>query len=94
MGDSAGPALRRRLKGTPMYDLLFRNACIADGLGNPLIEGDLAVTNGRVAAIGRIRDGAAETVDARGLVLAPAATPCSPTCRRSRPCRSTPCKPA
>lgn len=71
MGDSASPALRRRLKGTPMYDLLFRNACIADGLGNPLIEGDLAVTNGRVAAIGRIRDGAAETVDARGLVLAP-----------------------
>ncbi|HZK89421.1 MAG TPA: amidohydrolase family protein [Stellaceae bacterium] len=54
-----------------MYDLVFRGARIADGLGHPLIEGDLAVADGRVAAIGRIWDGAAETVDAKGLVLAP-----------------------
>ncbi|MFZ2004264.1 MAG: hypothetical protein WAV02_04215 [Stellaceae bacterium] len=43
---------------------------ISDRLGSPLVEGDLAVTGGRVAAIGRIRDDAAETVDARGYVLA------------------------
>jgi N-acyl-D-aspartate/D-glutamate deacylase len=30
-----------------MYDLIFRNARIADGLGNPLAEGDLAVAGGR-----------------------------------------------
>ena len=54
-----------------MYDLVFRNARIADGLGNPLIEGDLAVTGGHVAAIGRIKDTATETIDAGGLVLAP-----------------------
>jgi N-acyl-D-aspartate/D-glutamate deacylase len=54
-----------------MYDLLIRNARIADGLGNPLVAGDLAVTNGRVAAIGRVRDDAAQTIDAKGLVLAP-----------------------
>jgi N-acyl-D-aspartate/D-glutamate deacylase len=76
-GEAPGQKLGRflrffaRLKGTTMYDLVFRNACIADGLGNPLIEGDLAVTKGRVAAVGRIRDGGAETIDARGLVLAP-----------------------
>ena len=56
-----------------MYDIVIRNARIADGLGNPLIEGDLAVKAGRVAAIGRITDSVAETVDARGMVLAPGA---------------------
>jgi N-acyl-D-amino-acid deacylase len=54
-----------------VYDLIFRNARIADGLGNPLAEGDLAVAGGRVAAIGRIREDAAEMIDAKGLVLAP-----------------------
>ena len=54
-----------------MHDLVVRNARIADGLGNALIEGDLAVKGGRIAAIGRIREDAAETVDANGLVLAP-----------------------
>ena len=36
-----------------MLDLLIKNARIADGLGNPLLEADLAVRDGRVAAIGR-----------------------------------------
>ena len=54
-----------------MYELVIRNARIADGLGNPLVEGDLAVARGRVAAIGRIRDEAAATLDAKGMVLAP-----------------------
>lgn len=49
-----------------MYDLVIRNARIADGLGNPLVEGDLAIKDGRVAAIGRISDDAAETFDAKG----------------------------
>ena len=56
-----------------MYDLVIRNARIADGLGNPLVEGDLAVKDGRVAATGRINDGVAPTVDAKGMVLAPGA---------------------
>ena len=56
-----------------MYDLVIRNARIADGLGNPLAEGDLAVKDGRVAAIGRIDDTVAEYVDAKGMVLAPGA---------------------
>lgn len=56
-----------------MYELIVRNARIADGLGNALIDGDLAVKNGRVAAVGRVEGAGAETVDARGLVLAPGA---------------------
>jgi N-acyl-D-amino-acid deacylase len=54
-----------------MHDLVIRNALVADGLGNPLVAGDLAVKQGRVAEIGRVAGAAAETVDARGLVLAP-----------------------
>ena len=56
-----------------MYDLVIKNARIADGLGNPLVEGDLAVKDGRVAAIGRITDTLARNVDAKGMVLAPGA---------------------
>ena len=56
-----------------MYDLVIRNARIADGLGNPLAYGDLAVKDGRVAAIGLIDDADAETIDAKGMVLAPGA---------------------
>jgi len=53
------------------YDMLIRNARICDGLGGPLVTGDVAITNGRIAEIGQISGTAAETVDARGLVLAP-----------------------
>ena len=54
-----------------MYDLIIRNALVADGLGSPLLEGDLAVKDGRVAAVGQIAGEADETVEADGQVLAP-----------------------
>ena len=54
-----------------MYDLVIRNARIANGLGDPLIEGDLAVKDGRVAKVGSVTEAAAATLDAAGVVLAP-----------------------
>ena len=36
-----------------MYDLLIRNALLLDGLGSPPQRGDLAVTDGRIAAVGK-----------------------------------------
>ena len=54
-----------------MYDLIIRNALIADGLGSPLLEGDLAVKDGRVAAVGSVKGEATEIADAGGQVLAP-----------------------
>lgn len=54
-----------------MYDLVIRNARICDGLGNPIREGDLAVKDGRIAAVGRDLGAGRETVDAEGLTLAP-----------------------
>ncbi len=56
-----------------MHDLIIRGARIADGLGNALTDGDLAVKDGRVAEIGTVDGDAAEVVDAQGLVLAPGA---------------------
>ena len=47
-----------------MYDLIVRNARIADGLGSPLFEGDLAVQDHRIAVVGTVDGEASETVDA------------------------------
>src|ERR1700679_2651754 len=54
------------------YQLIFRNATIADGSGGPLLEGDVAVRDGAIALVGGHVGGRAdEEVDARDLVLAP-----------------------
>jgi N-acyl-D-amino-acid deacylase len=54
------------------YQLIFRNATIADGTGGPVIEGDVAVRDGVLAQVGGHVDGhGAEEVDGRDLVLAP-----------------------
>ena len=54
-----------------MYDLLIKGADLADGLGNPLIRADVAVSGDRIAAIGRTEEPARQTVDGAGLVIAP-----------------------
>jgi N-acyl-D-amino-acid deacylase len=54
-----------------MHDLLIKGATLYDGTGAPGIQADVAVRDGRVAAIGNLKDGAAETVDADGLALMP-----------------------
>jgi len=54
-----------------MYDLLIRAAEICDGTGAPRRRGDVAVQDGRIAAVGRVSGDATKTLDADGLVLAP-----------------------
>ena len=54
-----------------MHDLVIRNAQLYDGLGAPPRHGDLAVSGGRIAAIGAGVGAAREVVDAQGLALAP-----------------------
>ena len=53
------------------YDLLIKNGTVIDGSGLPRYRGDVAVRHGRIAAIGRIRSGAREVIDADGQVVAP-----------------------
>lgn len=53
------------------YDLVIRNARIADGTGAPLRTGAVAIKDGRIAAVGAVTGSAAEVIDAGGRVLAP-----------------------
>jgi N-acyl-D-amino-acid deacylase len=54
------------------YDLLIRNGHIIDGTGSPWYTGDVAIQAGRIAAVGPLLGvSAADTVDAKGLVVAP-----------------------
>src|SRR5216684_4499489 len=50
------------------YDIIIKGGTIVDGTGAPRFDADLALANGRIAEIGRISEGATETIDARGLV--------------------------
>src|SRR5262245_17830119 len=54
-----------------MHDLVIRNALLLDGRGSAPAHGDLAVQDGRIAAIGRDVGAARETLDADGLALMP-----------------------
>ncbi|WP_374448245.1 amidohydrolase family protein [Stella sp.] len=54
-----------------MFDTVFRAASIVDGTGRPAQTADLAVADGRIAAIGPALGPARETVDADGLTLMP-----------------------
>src|ERR671938_1830651 len=54
-----------------MNDLVIRGATVLDGLGNEPVRADVAVRDGRVAAVGKIGADAAEVVDAGGLTLMP-----------------------
>jgi N-acyl-D-amino-acid deacylase len=54
-----------------MVDLVIRGATVVDGLGNDPKRADVAVKDGRIAAIGAVSDKGNETIDADGLVLSP-----------------------
>ena len=54
-----------------MNDLVIRGATVLDGLGNEPVRADVAVRDGRVAAVGEIGADAVEVVDAGGLALMP-----------------------
>ena len=54
-----------------MYDLVIRGATVVDGLGHDPRHADVAVRDGRIAAIGETGADATEIVDAGGLTLMP-----------------------
>ncbi len=53
------------------YDLLIKNGRIIDGSGMPAYRGDVAVRNGKIAEMGKLRGSATRTIDVDGLVIAP-----------------------
>jgi N-acyl-D-amino-acid deacylase len=56
------------------FDTLIRNGTIVDGTRAPRFRGDLGIRDGKVVAVSRVgldQDGAAQVIDADGLVVAP-----------------------
>ncbi len=54
-----------------MYDYLIKNAQIVDGTGAAPVEGDVAVADGVIAAVGETDGNAKETINADGAYLTP-----------------------
>ena len=54
-----------------MVDLVIRGATVVDGLGHEPKRADVAVEDGKIVAIGEVKDPGAETIDAGGLTLTP-----------------------
>ena len=56
---------------SPAYDVVIRNGDLVDGTGSPPRRADLALKDGRIAAIGEVSGRGREEIDARGRVVAP-----------------------
>src|SRR5439155_1092611 len=54
------------------FDLILRNGRVVDGMGNPWYRADIGIRDGRIAAIGDLRDRAAgRVITLNGQVTAP-----------------------
>jgi N-acyl-D-amino-acid deacylase len=53
------------------YDLLVKNGTVVDGSGSPGYRADVGIIDGKIAAIGRINEGAKQTIDADGHIVSP-----------------------
>ena len=54
-----------------MYDTLIKGATIVDGLGGTPYTGDIAMQDGKIAAVGEVDGAAKETINADGAYATP-----------------------
>ncbi|MCA9505384.1 MAG: amidohydrolase family protein [Spirochaetaceae bacterium] len=54
-----------------MFDLIVRGGTIVDGTGVAPFEGDVAIQDGRIAAVGHVEGDARQEIDARGRIVTP-----------------------
>jgi N-acyl-D-aspartate/D-glutamate deacylase len=54
-----------------MFDVIVRGGLVVDGSGEPGRIGDVAIKDGRIAAVGHVEGEAREVLDAAGRVVAP-----------------------
>lgn len=63
---------RSQAQAPPDYDLIIRNGTVVDGTGQPGRVAAVGLRGGRIAGIGALTGATArDTIDARGLVVAP-----------------------
>jgi len=53
------------------FDMVVRGGTIADGRGGELVDGDVAITAGKIAAVGRVAGSGKDEIDARGMLVTP-----------------------
>ena len=53
------------------FDLVIRGGTVVDGTGGALQEADIAISGGKIAAIGQFSGSGAEEIDARGRIVTP-----------------------
>ncbi len=53
------------------FDSVIRGGTVVDGTGAPAREADVAIMDGRIAAIGKIPESGAKEIDARGKLVTP-----------------------
>ena len=54
-----------------MFDVIVKNGVVVDGSGSPGYRGDVAIKDGKIAAVGQVSGEARTIVDAGGRVIAP-----------------------
>jgi N-acyl-D-amino-acid deacylase len=54
-----------------VHDILIRGGLVFDGSGSAGLSADVAIKDGRIAAIGKIDEAAGKIIDAQGLAVAP-----------------------
>jgi len=65
-------AVFAQLNQSSAYDFIIKNGRIIDGSGNPWVSGDIAISDDRIAKIGKLENSSAKRViDAHGLIVAP-----------------------
>jgi len=57
--------------GMAQFDLVVRGGTLADGLGGPPVDADVAIVGERIAQVGRINGSGRVEIDARGLLVTP-----------------------
>jgi N-acyl-D-amino-acid deacylase len=62
----------RAASAEPPFDVVILNGHIVDGTGSPWYAGDIGITDGRIAAIGKLSGAqATKQIDAHGRIVAP-----------------------
>jgi N-acyl-D-aspartate/D-glutamate deacylase len=54
-----------------VHDLIIRGGTVFDGTGAKAFEADVAVSDGRIAAVGKLAASARDEIDARGQMVTP-----------------------